>query len=55
MIYCESANEIVFLPIIEDFEDFVSDAIDADGRGHFLSTYDGEEVEHEGFYLYRVN
>jgi hypothetical protein len=26
-----------------------------DGRGHSLSPYDGEETEHGGFYIYRIN
>lgn len=40
-------------------ENFVNEAIKADGRGHFLSTYDGVEVElktDDGvYYLYRLN
>ena len=27
----------------------------ADGRGHTLATYDGEEVEAGEFYIYRTN
>lgn len=53
---CEDANETI-LALITDFDDFVSDAISADGRGHFLSTYDGEENEEtvngETYYIYR--
>lgn len=55
---CESANELVYA-LIEDFDDFVQDAIDADGRGHFISQYDGEEnevkVNNEWLYIYRTN
>lgn len=58
---CEDATPFV-RAIIEGtvgLERFVSDAINADGRGHFLSQYDGEEVEEkvgdEYFYLYRLN
>jgi hypothetical protein len=59
---CESANEIVFA-IIDDFDDFVSDAVNADGYGHFLSQYDGEENEESEvidnkrvyYYIYRQN
>ena len=51
---CESANPIVEA-LIEDKESFVEDAIDADGRGHFLSFYDGEEIEMGEFYAYRIN
>ena len=52
----EGANETI-LALIDDFDDFVSDAINADGRGHFLSFYDGEENEEtvngETYYIYR--
>lgn len=40
--------------IIHNIDDFVDDAINADGRGHFLSSYDGEEVEIDGYFLYRL-
>lgn len=33
----------------------VADAIRCDGRGHFLSQYDGEEVEAGEFFIYRLN
>ena len=53
---CEDANDTI-LALIDDFDDFVSDAISADGRGHFLSSYDGEENEEtvngETYYIYR--
>mgnify|MGYP003480099808 CR=1 FL=1 len=53
---CEGANETI-LALIGDFDKFVSDAISADGRGHFLSSYDGEENEEtvngETYYIYR--
>lgn len=56
----ESSNETL-LELIEklgDFEDFVQDSIDTDGRGHFLSGYDGEEIETEYndvmYYIYRL-
>ena len=53
---CEDANDTI-LALIEDFDKFVSDAISADGRGHFLSSYDGEENEEtvngETYYIYR--
>lgn len=50
---CETANELVYA-LIEDYEQFVDDAIEADGRGHFISMYDGEENEQNGFYIYRM-
>lgn len=51
---CESMNKAVKC-MIYDFDHFVEDAISCDGRGHFLSGYDGEENESEGFYIYRTN
>jgi hypothetical protein len=51
---CESANPIIEA-LIKDMDHFVSDAISSDGRGHFLSQYDGEENEEGEFYIYRTN
>ena len=63
---CESANEAV-LKLIKDFDKFVEDAVATDGRGHFLSSYDGEENEiglfkffcskynNETYYIYQTN
>ena len=43
---CEGANGLL-KAMIKDFDKFVKDAISLDGRGHFLSGYDGDENEHE--------
>lgn len=55
---CEDANELV-KAVIRDIDHFVKDAVLSDGRGHFLSGYDGEEneIEHKKvmFYIYRTN
>ena len=53
---CESCNEAL-LKLIDDVDAFVSDAISADGLGHFLSSYDGDTVEIEGtdILLFRLN
>lgn len=54
---CESANGICLALIggKAGLPQFVEDAVDADGRGHFLSDWDGEEVElGGGFFGYRV-
>lgn len=51
---CESANSIV-KALICDIDEFVTDAINADGRGHFLSFYDGREHEQDEFFIYRTN
>ena len=55
---CESINKAI-LAMIDDKDDFVKDAISADGRGHFLSPYDGEEnevtVNGVNYFIYRLN
>jgi hypothetical protein len=52
---CESANDAV-LSIIRatcGFDDFVKAARCADGRGHSLSSYDGEECDYNDYFIYR--
>lgn len=55
---CEDSNELI-RRLIPDIDHFINDAILSDGRGHFLSSYDGEENEQEingEYYLiYRIN
>lgn len=56
---CESANPFI-LSLIErtegGVEAFAEEAASADGRGHFLSSYDGEELELAGgLFAYRTN
>jgi hypothetical protein len=49
----EDANDAI-KRLIDDVEDLVRDAILSDGRGHFLSHYDGNEHEVSEFFVYRV-
>ncbi len=63
---CEGANDTIEA-LIDDIDEFIEDAISADGRGHFMNTYDGREEEvtvnllpkgdiaNETFYIYRIN
>jgi hypothetical protein len=51
---CEGCNALL-LALIEDIDAFIEDAVDCDGRGHFLATYDGEENEEGDFLIYRIN
>lgn len=51
---CEDTNEAV-LACIKDKESFVKAAIEADGRGHFINSYDGQEYEQGEYYIYRIN
>jgi hypothetical protein len=54
---CESANDFILSLIKKTcgLESFASAAEGADGRGHFLSSYDGEELESGGYFIYRTN
>lgn len=51
---CESNNDAI-ASCIDDIDSFVESAISADGRGHFMSSYDGEENEEGEYFIYRVN
>ena len=58
---CESGNDAI-LALIEEtcgLDAFVEAAVEADGYGHFLSSYDGEEevvsVEGKDYFIYRIN
>jgi hypothetical protein len=63
---CEGANDAVLQCIEQScgLDSFVSDALAADGRGHFLAGYDGHENEVSGlndegktitYFIYRTN
>ena len=54
---CEDCNALI-LALINGtcgFDSFVEKAINADGRGHFISGYDGIEEENNGYYIYRID
>lgn len=54
----ENSNEAILALINNagDIEEFVRECIDSDGRGNFLSPYDGEEIElANDYYAYRTN
>ena len=58
---CEGGNDAI-LALVEKtcgLDAFVEAAVEADGCGHFLACYDGEEgevtVEGENYYIYRLN
>jgi len=53
----EDANEVFTTLVTKcgDIEELISDAIGADGRGHFLAPYDFEESQEGEFYIYRTN
>lgn len=41
----EDANDLMEALVKDKLDELVQDAINADGRGHFMNTYDGEENE----------
>ena len=58
---CESGNDAI-LALVEKtcgLDAFVKAAVEADGYGHFLASYDGREgkvtVEGEDYFIYRIN
>ena len=54
---CEDCNDFIEAMIEGTcgMECFVESAIESDGRGHFISYYDGEENEQGEYFIYRVN
>ena len=51
---CESGNEAM-KKLIDDIDTFIEDAINADGRGHFMNSYDGNEAQEGEYFIYRIN
>lgn len=61
---CEGANDAIYNMVDgyksdTDIDSFIDAAISADGRGHFMSSYDGNENEETvngtTYYIYRIN
>jgi hypothetical protein len=54
---CESNNDAIESIVNSTcgIDDFVESAISADGRGHFINSYDGEESQEGEYFIYRVN
>ena len=53
---CEGCNDFI-RALVEGtcgIDEFVNQAVLADGRGHFLSSYDGEEGEQDGYFIYCI-
>lgn len=51
---CEGNNSAILALV--DFDYLVRDSILAEGRGHFISAYDCEEIELQGgLFAYRIN
>jgi len=51
----EDINDAFLIMLGEKKKQFVKDAIWSDGRGHFISSYDGHEYEVGNYFVYRIN
>lgn len=55
---CESCNDTI-LALVEKtcgLDSFTESAVSADGRGHFLASYDGDELDlADGYVAFRIN
>ena len=53
---CEDCNDFIKAMIKGTcgLDSFIEAAIESDGRGHFIATYDFEEVEQDEYFIYRV-
>jgi hypothetical protein len=51
----EDSNDFIRALVGKEFGRLCVDAEMSDGRGHFLSQYDGEEIEQGDYYIYRTN
>ena len=48
-------NDIVIKENLIDIEEMAKWCVDMDGVGHTLASYDGDETECNGYYIYRIN
>lgn len=51
----EHFNDILIREGLIDIEVLAQWCVDMDGVAHFLASYDGEELEENGYYIYRTN
>ena len=48
-------HDILIREGLIDIDALAQWCVDMDGAAHFLASYDGEEIEENGYYIYRVN
>ena len=51
----ELFNDIIIKENLIDIDALSRWCVDMDGVAHFLASYDGDEIEENGYYIYRVN
>lgn len=48
-------HEVAYEHNLFDYDKIAKMCVDCDGAGNFIASYDGEEIEYNGIYLYREN
>lgn len=51
----EEFQKVLIRENLIDIEELAKYCVDIDGVGHYIASYDGDETEHEGYYIYRTN
>lgn len=51
----EYTENIILKENLLNVEELAQYCVDVDGMAHFLAAYDGDELEYNNYYLYRVN
>ena len=51
----EQFQDILIKENLIDIDALSRWCVDMDGVAHYLAHYDGEEIEENGYYIYRVN
>lgn len=51
----EQFQKVLIRENLIDIEELAKYCVDIDGVGHFIASYDGDETEQEGYYIYRTN
>lgn len=51
----EEFQRVLIQENLIDIEELAKYCVDIDGVGHFIASYDGDETEQDGYYIYRTN
>ena len=51
----EYFNDTLIREGLIDIEALATWCVDMDGVAHYLASYDGEEIDENGYYIYRTN
>lgn len=51
----EEFQQVLIRENLIDIDELSKYCVDIDGVGHFIASYDGDETEQDGYYIYRTN